>query len=122
MRSPALRGLTLKRSLRLCLVAPSERLIGGHAVQASELRRGLEAVRAVRVTFVASDSPFPAWLRGLGGVRFVRSVVRLALFVPRLARAMRASDVTHVFTAAYWSFALTAGVAVALGRPWHPGA
>ena len=68
MRSPALRGLTLKRSLRLCLVAPSERLIGGHAVQASELRRGLEAVRAVRVTFVASDSPFPAWLRVLGGV------------------------------------------------------
>jgi phenylacetate-CoA ligase len=37
-------------------------------------------------------------------------------FVPRLARAMWRSDVTHVFAAAYWAFVLVAGTATGLGR------
>jgi glycosyltransferase involved in cell wall biosynthesis len=40
----------------------------------------------------------------------------MLLFVPRLARAMGATQVTHVFTAAYWSFLLVAGWTVILGR------
>ncbi len=106
----------MSKSLRLCLVAPSERLIGGHSVQASQLRRGLAGTGAVSVTAVDSDSPLPAWFGPVDKVRFLRTLLRLAFFVPRLARAMRATDVTHVFAAAYWSFAMTAGVAVALGR------
>src|SRR5207249_3940403 len=104
VRSPAPRGRLLTRPLRLCLVAPSERLIGGQSVQAAQLRQALGATGAVRVTFVATDSRLPAWIRVVSRVRFVRTVVRLVFFVPRLAWAMRATEVTHVFTAAYWSF------------------
>ncbi len=103
-------------ALLVTLVAPSDRLIGGHAVQARTLRRELAGHGGADVHFVETDTQLPRGLRALLRVRFLRTAVRMLWFVPRLIRAMRRSHVTHVFSAAYWAFVLVAGTATALGR------
>ena len=54
-------------------------------MQAAQLRQALGATGAVSVTFVATDSRLPTWIQVVSRVRFVRTVVRLVFFVPRLA-------------------------------------
>ena len=99
----------------VCLVAPSSGQVGGHAVQAELLRSELRKRGDIAVEFVATDSPFPAWAAGMERVKYVRTIFRTLLYVPRLARAMRMANVTHVLAAAYWAFVLVAGPALLLG-------
>lgn len=57
------------------------------------------------VAFTPTDPRFPAGLRWLRRVPYVRTMVNEALFLPRLLR-VRGADVVHVFSASYWSFLL----------------
>lgn len=102
--------------LRICLVAPSGRKPGGHAVQAADLAAWLRATGRVEPVLVATDAALPRILRPLDRLPGVRTAVRHALLARTLVRVARTCDVIHVFAPAYWAFLLSAGIAVAAGR------
>jgi L-malate glycosyltransferase len=112
---------------RVALVATSLDIVGGHGVQASELRRGLVA-EGLDVRVVPINPRFPralGWARRAPGLR---TLLNQALYVPRLL-SFRGVDVVHVFSASYWSFLLAPVPAMlaarACGRPvvlhYHSG-
>jgi glycosyltransferase involved in cell wall biosynthesis len=108
-------------------VAASPDILGGHAVQALALARGL-ATAGCAVHFVPVNPRFPrvlSWARALPGLR---TLVNQLLYLPRLAE-FRKVDVVHVFSASYWSFLLGPAPALlaarACGKPvvlhYHSG-
>jgi glycosyltransferase involved in cell wall biosynthesis len=88
----------------VALVATSTDILGGHAVQALALARGL-ADEGSLVRFVPVNPRFPralGWARGVPGLR---TLLNQGIYLPSLA-AFRQVDVVHVFSASYWSFLL----------------
>ncbi|MGB0111216.1 MAG: asparagine synthase (glutamine-hydrolyzing), partial [Terriglobales bacterium] len=102
--------------LRVAIVAPSLRKIGGQAVQANLLLRGWSNDSAVKAKFVPIDPEFPAWIRWMERVPFVRTVVRAPFYGARLWKEMGDVDVAHIFSASYWSFWLAPVPAWVLAR------
>jgi glycosyltransferase involved in cell wall biosynthesis len=100
---------------RICLVAPSLEARGGQAIQAATLVRRLRA-GGWTVRHVAPDAELPRMLAWAAGVRGLRALLRQLAVLPGLARAVRSTDVVHVFTASYVSFWLTALPALFLAR------
>lgn len=93
-----------RERLRVAIVAPSLRKVGGQAVQASLLLRNWENDSAVEARFVPIDPEFPAAIRWMERVPFLRTVVRAPLYGMRLWKEMGDLDVAHIFSASYWSF------------------
>lgn len=107
-------GLTLKpaseagtnRRIRVALVAPSLRYVGGQAVQADLLIRNWRDDPDVEARFVPVDPTPP---RGLGWMRrvpFLRTVFREPRYLLTLWRELKDVDVVHIFSASYSSFLL----------------
>jgi glycosyltransferase involved in cell wall biosynthesis len=109
------------RKLRVAIVAPSLRILGGQAVQAHRL---IEAWR--------NDPDVDAWLVPVNplppgpfsravAVKYLRTLTTEVTYLARLARELRRADVAHVFSASYTSFLLAPLPAMlmarALGRP-----
>jgi glycosyltransferase involved in cell wall biosynthesis len=92
--------------LRVCIVAPSLRYVGGQAVQADLLVRLWQNDPEVEVSFLAVDPPLPrvlAWAEGIPGVR---TILREPIYFWSLWRGLKDADVAHIFSASYWSFLL----------------
>lgn len=85
-------------------------------MQASTVARGLEATDHVAVRRLDTDVRWPRWCAAVGRIRYLRTLLRMCWFVPRLVTEARRADVVHVFAAAYWAFVLVAGTAVAVAR------
>lgn len=100
--------------LRIALVAPTLDILGGQAVQARSLVEELTA-DGHEVILTPINPKFPAGLRSLRRLPYMRTVVNEALFLSSLWRPGRA-DVIHVFSASYWSFLLAAMPAIVAGR------
>jgi glycosyltransferase involved in cell wall biosynthesis len=100
--------------LRIALVAPSLDILGGQGVQAKMLAEQL-AAEGYDVDFIPVNPRFPAGLRWLRRLRFLRTALNQALYL-RSLRRLRRCDVVHVFSASYWSFLLAAAPAIAAGR------
>jgi len=109
------------RKLRVAIVAPSLRILGGQAVQAHRLLQAW-----------ANDPDIEAWLvpvnpvpRGtfarLLDIKFVRTAVTQLVYWPQLLRELKHADVVHVFSASYTSFLLAPLPAILaarwIGRP-----
>ena len=101
---------------RIALVAPSLEIPGGQGIQAHALAEGLRR-DGEDVAFVPIDPGFPRGMRWLRRRRYARTVVNEALYLASLRR-LRGVDVTHVFSASYWSFLLAPVPAMAAGRRW----
>lgn len=86
------------------LVAAGSDLVGGQAVQALALAENLRA-EGVHVRLVPVNPVFPAALRWLRRIPYLRTLVNQILYVPSLF-ALRHADVVHVFSASYFSFLL----------------
>lgn len=95
---------------RIVIVAPTLGILGGQGVQAAWL---FDALRADGhdVTLLPVNPAFPAGLRWVRGVPWLRTVLNQLLYLPSLVRLWRA-DVAHVFSAAYWSFLLAPAPAI----------
>jgi L-malate glycosyltransferase len=92
--------------LRVSIVAPSLRYVGGQAVQADLLVRLWQNDPEVEVSFLAVDPPLPrvlAWAEGIPGVR---TILREPIYFWALWRGLKDADVAHIFSASYWSFLL----------------
>jgi glycosyltransferase involved in cell wall biosynthesis len=91
------------RPVRVLLIAPSMRIIGGQSVQANRLRHYIGKHPGVELSFLAFDAHLPA---AIARLPLIRTVVRCVVYwVILFSRAWR-YDVLHVFTASYWSYTL----------------
>src|SRR6202167_4327956 len=94
------------RRLRVAIVAPSLRYIGGQSAQADLLLRLWQNDPDIAISFLAVDPPFPrvlAWAEGIPGLR---TIVREPIYFWHLWRQLKDVDVAHIFSASYWSFLL----------------
>jgi L-malate glycosyltransferase len=115
--------------MRIALVAPSLRILGGQAVQADRLLRAWKDDPDVEAWLVPVN-PIPAGiLRRAVEIKYVRTAATQCLYWPLLLREVRRADVVHVFSASYLSFWLAPLPAVLiaklLGKPvvlnYHSG-
>jgi glycosyltransferase involved in cell wall biosynthesis len=93
-----------RRKLRLAIVAPSLRYVGGQSVQADLLLRHWGSDPDLQVSFIPVDPLFPAALRWVRRLPFLRTIVRTPFYLTALWRGLRDCDVAHIFSASYSSF------------------
>jgi glycosyltransferase involved in cell wall biosynthesis len=109
------------RKLRVALVAPSLDILGGQAVQADRLVRAWRGDDEVDCRLVPVNPVPPGPFKHGRKVKYVRTVVTEATYVPSLLKHLANVDVAHVFSASYTSFLLAPLPAIvtakALGRP-----
>src|SRR5581483_10093587 len=96
-------------------------ILGGQSIQAQRLLMGWRDDPEVRAWLVPHNPVPPRWLAWARRIRYVRTVVTEAIYLPLLARELARADVVHVFSASYTSFLLAPLpamlVARALGKP-----
>lgn len=93
--------------LRVAIIAPSEAgLPGGQEVESTLLLRRWQDDPEAEVFFVPNNPRFPIWLRKLEQIRYLRTIVRLPIFLLRAWKAASRANVLHAFSAPYSSFVL----------------
>ncbi|MCG8469127.1 MAG: glycosyltransferase family 4 protein [Gemmatimonadetes bacterium] len=102
--------------LRVCMVAPTTRILGGQAVQAERLRRRLEETPDVDVRLLPVNPELPGPFGWLQKIKFVRTLVTEARYVWTLWPALRDCDIAHIFSASYFSFVLAPTPALVVAR------
>ena len=109
------------RKLRVALVAPSLDILGGQAVQADRLLQAWRGDPEVDCRLIPVNPIPPGPLRHARSVKYIRTVVTEATYLPLLVRQLAEVDLVHVFSASYSSFLLATLPAImaarALGRP-----
>jgi glycosyltransferase involved in cell wall biosynthesis len=107
--------------LKVALVAPSLRILGGQAVQADRLLRAWRGDPEVDAWLVPVNPIPPGPLRFATRVKYLRTAVTELTYLPVLIRELSHADVVHVFSASYASFLLAPLPALiaarALGKP-----
>jgi L-malate glycosyltransferase len=104
MSEPA-KSRSAKR-LRVCIVAPSLRYVGGQSAQADLLLRFWQNDPDIDIGFLAVDPPLPralAWAETIPGLR---TILREPIYFWHLWRGLKDVDAAHIFSASYWSFLL----------------
>ena len=76
----------------------------------------LRDVEGIEVTFIPMNPRARGLLRPLQRIRYVRTVVTSIHYWWSLVRQLGDTDVTHVFSPAYWSFLLGPVPAMLAGR------
>jgi glycosyltransferase involved in cell wall biosynthesis len=102
--------------LRVLVVAPSLDIYGGQARQAVRLMTGLSSEPSLEVGFLPHNPRLPGPLRWLQRVKYVRTVSTTIAYVLMLLARVPRYDVIHVFSAAYWSYLLSAAPALLVAR------
>ena len=105
-----------RRSIRVCLVAPSLDILGGQAVAARRLQERLAGLPGIEVELLPVNPRLPGILRLLQRVKYVRTLATSVAYITALLRQARRFDVLHVFSASYWSFLLAPTPAIMIGR------
>jgi asparagine synthase (glutamine-hydrolysing) len=102
--------------VRVAIIAPSLREVGGQSVQANLLLRNWKNDPFVQARLVPIDPEFPRGVRWLENIPFVRTVVRAPLYTVQLWKELGDADLAHIFSASYWSFWLAPVPAWAMAR------
>ena len=102
--------------LRVAIVAPTLRILGGHSVQAARMLQGWAEGEDVDAWLVPINPVPPPPFDRLLKVKFVRTLVTQLCYWPLLLRELRRADVVHVFSASYTGFLLSAVPAMVVGR------
>jgi L-malate glycosyltransferase len=92
--------------IRVALVAPSLRYVGGQAVQADLLMRNWKEDPDVEASFVAVDPSPPHGLGWVDRVPLLRTILREPRYILALWQSLKGEDVVHIFSASYSSFLL----------------
>jgi glycosyltransferase involved in cell wall biosynthesis len=107
---------TKEARIRVLLVAPSLRILGGQAVQATRLFAAISKDPSVSIDFQPLNPELPAPLAFVRHIKFVRTVVTWLVYVSIMLRRTRHYDILHVFTAAYTSYMLWTIPALAVAK------
>jgi len=102
--------------LRVALVAPTLRFVGGQAVQADLLLRYWKNDPEVEARLLPIDPDSPAAFQWVERIPFLRTLLREPLYVMQLLRELRDVEVAHIFSASYWSFLLAPAPAWLIAR------
>jgi L-malate glycosyltransferase len=113
-RSDAAAGAS--RPVRVLLVGPSLRFLGGQAVQMQRLHAYLGALDGLAVDTLVVDPVLPKPLDALQRIKYVRTIVTSVAYVLSLVWRVPRYDVIHAFSASYWSFLLAPVPALLVGR------
>src|SRR6478672_4696602 len=105
-----------EKPIRLLLVAPSLRILGGQAVQANYLLQNLSREPMFQVSFLAHNPRLPGPLRLLQRIKYVRTIVTSLVYCLNLLLKVPKHDVIHVFSASYFSFLLAPTPAIFIAR------
>ncbi|HLB93184.1 MAG TPA: glycosyltransferase family 4 protein [Terriglobales bacterium] len=92
--------------VKVAIVAPSLRYMGGQAVQAELLMRLWRDDPEVEVSFIAVDPPLPRLLAWAERIPGLRTLLREPLYCWHLWSQLKNVEVAHIFSASYWSFLL----------------
>ena len=95
-----------RRRVKVAIVAPSLRYVGGQAVQADLLMRLWRDDPDVDVRLIAVDPTLPWPLARAEQLPGLRTVFRQPIYFWHLWRGLKHVDVAHIFSASYWSFLL----------------
>lgn len=106
--------MPLRERPRVAIIAPGPAIIGGQGIQARALLAALRA-DGYPVSFIPIDPDFPLGLGWLRQLRYARTALNQALYLPALI-GLRRADVAHVFAASYWSFLLAPAPAILAAR------
>src|SRR6478672_12096278 len=104
------------KPIRLLLVAPSLRILGGQAVQANYLLQNLSREPMFQVSFAAHNPRLPGILRVLQRIKYVRTIVTSLAYCASLLLKIPKHDIIHVFSASYFSFLLAPAPAIFIAR------
>jgi glycosyltransferase involved in cell wall biosynthesis len=102
--------------VRVAIIAPSTRWIGGQGVQANLLARRWREDPAVKIDLIPIDPEFPRWLGWAERIPYVRTLARTPLYLAALWRGMRDAEIVHIFSASYWSFLLAPAPALLVAK------
>ncbi len=102
--------------MKVLLVAPSFDILGGQSIQASRIRKEMESVPDVDMTFLPINPRLPGPLRWLKRIRYVRTAANFIHYFALLQAGVARTEILHVFSAAYWSYNFWALPALLLGR------
>jgi glycosyltransferase involved in cell wall biosynthesis len=103
-QDPATKSRT--KRLRVAIVAPSLRYIGGQSAQADLLLRLWQNDPDIAISFLAVDPPFTRPLAWAERVPGLRTILREPIYFWHLWRGLKDVDIAHIFSASYWSFLL----------------
>src|SRR5215207_2807572 len=90
---------TAPRRLRVAIVAPTHRILGGHSVQAASMLEGWSGDPDVEAWLVPINPEPPRAMNRLLDLRYVRTIVTQLCYWPLLLRELRRADVAHIFSA-----------------------
>ena len=105
-----------ERPIRLLLVAPALRILGGQAVQANYLLQHLGREPHFEVSFVPHNPQLPGPLRFLQSIKYVRTLVTSFVYCINLLIQVPRHDIVHTFSASYLSFLIAPAPAIIIGR------
>jgi glycosyltransferase involved in cell wall biosynthesis len=116
--------------LRVAIVAPSLRILGGQAVHSQRLIDGWAKDPEVQAWLVPIDPELPRAFAHAHRIKYIRTAATQLTYWPQLTIALRHADVVHVSSAASTSFLVASLPAIivarALGKPvilnYHSGA
>lgn len=102
------------RVLRILVVGPQG--VGGQAHAAQSILAGFTSHQSVHAEFQSIDPRLPGFWRFLTEWKFIRSLVRPALYCRGLISRAARADVLHVFAAAHTAFLFGALPALVIAR------
>lgn len=104
------------RPIRVAIIGPSHRYVGGQSVQADMLLRSWQGDQEVEASFIAVDPELPRWLKWAGAIPVLRTLLRQPFYCAMLWKGLKENDIAHVFSASYWSFLLAPAPAYWIAR------
>ena len=105
-----------EKPIRILVVAPSLRILGGLALQAKYLLEHMEQEPLVQVTFLPHNPRLPGPLRLVQKIKLLRTILTSLIYCTNLMVRVPGHDIIHVFTASYYSFLLAFVPAILAGR------
>lgn len=102
--------------VRVLIVAPSLRILGGQAVQANYLIEHLKQEPSFEVSFLPHNPRLPGPLRVLQSIKYVRTIVTSLIYCANLMLRIPKHDVIHTFSASYFSFLLAPTPAILIAK------
>jgi L-malate glycosyltransferase len=105
-----------EKPIKLLLVAPALRILGGQAVQANYLLQHLSREPGYEVSFVPHNPLLPGPLKLLQSIRYVRTIVTSLVYCLNLLIQVPRHDIVHTFSASYLSFLLAPTPAILIAR------
>jgi glycosyltransferase involved in cell wall biosynthesis len=102
--------------IKVAVVAPSLRILGGQAVQAHRLLSAWRGDPDIDAWLVPVNPAPPALLGFAHRIKYVRTIVNELIYLPLLVRELARADVVHVFSASYSSFLLAPLPAMLVAR------